>query len=163
VAHKLNEHIPGAQAELGIIVQGGLTHSLLRALQMLGLADAFGASQIALLVLNVTYPIVPQEVAAFCVGKRGVLVLEEGSPEYIENDILAALHRQDIQTPLFGKALMAAHGEYNVEVLARGLLRFCDETATDAAPRWPRNWARRCPHARRRFASAVPSGRCFRH
>ena len=139
-AHRLNERFDGAQASVGLIVQGGLYNSLQRALQHLGLADAFGHAQLPMLVLNVTYPLVPQEVVDFCVGKRAVLVLEEGAPEYIERDILAALHRADVQTPLYGKALMAAHGEYNVEVLARGLLRFCDAhlpgVANDAGRAW---------------------------
>jgi indolepyruvate ferredoxin oxidoreductase alpha subunit len=155
-AHRLNESMPGARADAGIIVQGGLYNSLVRALQNLGLADAFGASQIPLLVLNVTYPIVPQEVAGFCVGKRGVLVMEEGAPEYIEKDILAALHRQDIQTPLHGKAMMAAHGEYNVEVLARGLLRFCDEVLPGAASAAGREWL--AANDRRRDAVAAKLG-----
>jgi len=155
-AHRLNETMPGARADAGIIVQGGLYNSLVRALQNLGLADAFGNSQIPLLVLNVTYPIVPQEVGAFCAGKRGVLVLEEGTPEYIEKDILVALHRLDIQTPLHGKALMAAHGEYNVEVLARGLLRFCDEVLPGAASAAGHEWL--SANDRRRAAVAARLG-----
>jgi indolepyruvate ferredoxin oxidoreductase alpha subunit len=160
-AHGLNEHLPGTRADVGIIVQGGLFNSLQRALHHLGLADAFGVSQVPLLVLNVTYPIVPQEVSAFCAGKRGVLVLEEGAPEYIEKDILAALHRQDIQTPLHGKAIMAAHGEYNVEVLGRGLLRWCDEllpaAASDAGRAWlDANDARRAAVAAKLGAPLPP-------
>ncbi len=129
VEHALNEHLPGSVpgddlAELGLVLQGGLYNSLIRALQLAGLADAFGATPLSLLVLNVTYPIVPQEVADFCRGKAAVLVLEEGSPEYIEKDLLAALHRQGVSTPLHGKDLLSATGEYNVEVIARGLLAF---------------------------------------
>ena len=80
-----------AWTEVGLIVQGGLYNTLVRALQQLGLADAFGASALPMLVLNVTFPLVPEEIAAFCRGKRAVLVVEEGQPEYIERDILAAL------------------------------------------------------------------------
>ena len=124
--HRLNDCLSGTRAEVGLVVQGGLTNSLLRALQMLGLADAFGQSQIPILVLNVTYPLVPEELRDFCTGKRAVLVLEEGTPEYIEKDILAVLHRHGVPTPIEGKALVGAHGEYNVEVLAGALQRFCD-------------------------------------
>src|SRR5574337_1109298 len=130
----------GEHGSVGLIVQGGLYNSLQRALQQLGLADAFGHSQLPTLVLNVTYPLVPREAVDFCVGKRAVMVLEEGAPEYIERDILSALHRADVQTPLLGKALMAAHGEYNVEVLARGLLRFCDDWLPGAASDAGRAW-----------------------
>ena len=119
--HKLNELIPGKHADLGIVVQGGLYNALIRSLQQLGLADAFGESDIPLLVLNVTYPLVPEQVADFCVGKRAVLVVEEGQPEYIEQEIATLLRRRDIQTPLHGKDMLPAAGEYSVEVLATGL------------------------------------------
>ncbi|MFZ9335922.1 MAG: indolepyruvate ferredoxin oxidoreductase, partial [Burkholderiaceae bacterium] len=65
VENKLNELMPGQHADLGIVVQGGLYNALIRALQQLGLADAFGESDIPLLVLNVTYPLVPEQVADF--------------------------------------------------------------------------------------------------
>jgi indolepyruvate ferredoxin oxidoreductase, alpha subunit len=120
----LNELKPGKHAQLGIIVQGGLYNSLVRSLQQLGLADAFGESDIPLLVLNVTYPLVPEQVADFCVGKRSVLVVEEGQPEYIEQEIATLLRRRDIQTRLHGKDFLPAAGEYTVEVIAKGLLDF---------------------------------------
>lgn len=120
----LNELLPGRHGDVGIIVQGGLFNALVRSLQQLGLADAFGASDIPLLVLNVAYPIVPEQVADFCVGKRAVLVVEEGQPEYIEQEIATLLRRRDIQTRLHGKDLLPSGGEYTVEVLATGLLQF---------------------------------------
>jgi indolepyruvate ferredoxin oxidoreductase alpha subunit len=127
VEHGLNEHRPGqGHADIGLVVQGGLVNALQRALQQLGLADAFGDSVLDQLVLNVTYPLVPAEVSAFCVGKRAVLVVEEGSPEYIEKDIGQALRRADIQTPLHGKDLLPPAGEYTVEVIAQGLIRLAE-------------------------------------
>ncbi len=84
---KLNEVIPGEANEIGIIVLGGLTNNLLRALARLDLADLYGASRIPIYVLNVAYPLVPDEVKEFCAGKRAVLVVEEGSPEYVEQQI----------------------------------------------------------------------------
>jgi indolepyruvate ferredoxin oxidoreductase, alpha subunit len=122
--HGLNELMPGTRDDLGIIVQGGLYNALIRALQQLDLADAFGASEIPLLVLNVTYPLVPEQVADFCVGKRAVLVVEEGQPEYIEQEIATHLRRRDIQTRLHGKDVLPSGGEYTVEVIAQGLLQF---------------------------------------
>jgi indolepyruvate ferredoxin oxidoreductase, alpha subunit len=124
--NNLNELMPGKRGDLGIIVQGGLYNTLVRSLQQLGLADAFGESEVPLLVLNVTYPLVPGQVADFCAGKRGVMVVEEGQPEYIEQEIATLLRRRDIQTPLHGKDLLPAAGEYSVEVLAQGLLGFFD-------------------------------------
>jgi indolepyruvate ferredoxin oxidoreductase alpha subunit len=124
VEHGLNELMPGRHADLGIVVQGGLYNSLIRALQSFGLADAFGASEIPLLVLNVTCPLVPEQIAEFCAAKRAVLVLEEGQPEYIEQEIATLLRRRDIQTPLHGKDMLPAAGEYAIEVLAAGLVAF---------------------------------------
>ncbi len=46
-----------------------------------------------MLVLNVTCPLAPEEIRDFCVGKRAVLVVEEGQPEFIEQEILAILRR----------------------------------------------------------------------
>ena len=125
-AHSLNELFEGERNDVGIIVQGGLYNALMRALCQLGLADAFGASELPLLVLNVTFPLVPEEVSAFCVGKRAVLVVEEGTPEYIEQEILATLRRLDINTAIHGKDLLPPAGEYTVEVLATGLAAYVD-------------------------------------
>jgi indolepyruvate ferredoxin oxidoreductase alpha subunit len=138
--NRLNELMPGKHEDLGIIVQGGLYNALIRSLQQLGLADAFGASDVPLLVLNVTYPLVPEQVADFCAGKRGVIVVEEGQPEYIEQEIATLLRRRDIQTRLHGKDLLPAAGEYSVEVLAQGLSLFASSylpgPATESAKQW---------------------------
>lgn len=130
--HALNELVPGKHADLGIIVQGGLYNALLRALQQLGLADAFGESAIPLLVLNVTYPLVPEQVADFCAGKQSVLVVEEGQPEYIEQEIATLLRRRDLQTKLHGKDLLPSGGEYTVEVIAKGLQALVPPALQDA-------------------------------
>ena len=122
--HQLNELHAGKQHEVGIIVQGGLTSALLRSLQQFGLADAFGKSDIPLLILNVTYPLVPEQIASFAQRKRAVLMIEEGSPEYIEHEISTCLRRADLQTALHGKDMLPAAGELNPEALMGGLLKF---------------------------------------
>ncbi|MDB5858651.1 MAG: indolepyruvate ferredoxin oxidoreductase alpha subunit-like protein [Ramlibacter sp.] len=140
VEHKLNEFFDGQHKDLGLVVQGGLYNSLVRSLQQLGLADAFGNSDIPMLVLNVTYPLVPEQIADFCIGKRAVLVVEEGQPEYIEQEIATLLRRRDVQTRLHGKDLLPSGGEYSVEVLATGLTQFAagylPGPATEEARRW---------------------------
>jgi indolepyruvate ferredoxin oxidoreductase alpha subunit len=124
VRHGLNELHEGTQADIGIIVQGGLTSALVRSLQQFGLADAFGVSEVPLLILNVTYPLVPEQIADFAKGKRAVLVIEEGSPEYIEQDIATLLRRRDVPTALHGKDMLVATGEVTPEVMMQGLLKF---------------------------------------
>ena len=129
VDHRLNEVFAGGRDDLGLIVQGGLYNSLVRALQQLGLADEFGDGALSMLVLNVTCPLAPDEIRDFCLGKRAVLVVEEGQPEFIEQEIMAILRRLDVNTPVHGKDLLEMAGEYTVEVIAAGLAEFVSRFA----------------------------------
>ena len=140
VEQQLNELIDGPRQDLGLIVQGGIFNSLIRALQQFGLCDAFGKTEIPILVLNVTYPLVPEQVAEFALGKRAVLVVEEGQPEYIEQEIATFLRRRDINTPLHGKDLLPLGGEYSVEVVAAGLTAFLTRYASDVDTSSANNW-----------------------
>src|SRR5215813_9285432 len=124
---KLNEVVPGDRDDIGIVVMGGLSNSVLRALERLGLADIFGTTRVPVLVLNVVYPLVPEELRAFCAGKRAVLVVEEGHPEYIEHALNVELRRADLQTRVLGKGPLPKAGEYTAEVLLNGLAAFFAE------------------------------------
>jgi indolepyruvate ferredoxin oxidoreductase, alpha subunit len=159
--HRLNELFAGRRDDVGLIVQGGLYNSLIRALQQLGLADAFGESELPILALNVTFPLVPEEITRFCAGKRAVLVLEEGQPEYIEQDILSTLHRMDIQTPLHGKDLLQATGEYTVEAMATGLVKFVARYlpahAIDGARAWLEGNAKRRQDVAQQLGAPLPA------
>ena len=144
----LNEVFAGSESDLGIICQGGLYNSLQRALRMLGLADDFGNCRLPVLALNVVYPLIPEEISGFCSGKRAVLILEEGMPEFIEQEIATLLRRaaeqpalRDLgQTHLHGKDMLIQSGEYTTEVIVRGLARFLGEHAvhldTSSGMRW---------------------------
>ncbi|MFZ2737472.1 MAG: indolepyruvate ferredoxin oxidoreductase subunit alpha [Burkholderiaceae bacterium] len=138
--NKLNELFSGKHSELGIIVQGGLYNTLIRSLQQFGLADAFGQTDIPLLVLNVTYPLVSEELSQFCIGKSAVLMVEEGQPEYIEQELATLLRRADIQTPLHGKDMLQQAGEYTAEVMTAGLHQFLQryrsELALESTTQW---------------------------
>ena len=141
VEHQLNEHFQGTtHADLGLVVQGGLYNTLIRALQQFDLSDAFGVSSLSILVLNVTYPLVPAELTNFCKGKTAVLLLEEGQPEYIEQELALMLRRLDLQTPVHGKDMLPSGGEYTAEVMADGLLKFLDKHRPSAIPESSRNW-----------------------
>ncbi len=122
--HKLNELHAGQHDSVGIIVQGGLSNALLRSLQQFGLADAFGETQVPLLILNVTYPLVPDQVAHFVENKKAVLVLEEGAPEYIEQEIATLLNRRELSTRLHGKDMLPVAGELTPEIMMGGLQQF---------------------------------------
>jgi indolepyruvate ferredoxin oxidoreductase alpha subunit len=120
---RLNEVFHGTE-DVGIVVQGGLYNGLMRALRTLGLSDPFGATPIPILALNVVYPLVPEEIVEFSKGKAALLVLEEGQPEFVEQEIATFLRRADVQAKLHGKDCMHMAGEYSVEALVRGLARF---------------------------------------
>lgn len=139
--HRLNEHFEGtAHPHLGLIVQGGLYNTLIRALQQFELADAFGETLLSIWVLNVTYPLVPEELMQFCAGKTAVLLLEEGQPEYIEQELALTLRRRDLQTPLHGKDMLPQGGEYTAEVMAQGLLKFLQKHQPDLVPEGITEW-----------------------
>ena len=125
---RLNEVFPGSE-DVGIVVQGGLYNTLARALKTLGLADAFGASRIPILALNVVYPLVPEEILSFSSGKKALLVLEEGQPEFIEQEIATFLRRADARAKLHGKDCMHMAGEYTAEAMVKGLAKFLSQHA----------------------------------
>ncbi len=130
--HRLNEFLGGAAGEAGIIVQGGLYNTLMRALELLGLADSFGRTEIPIYVLNVTYPLVPDEVTGFCADKKAVLIVEEGQPDYLEQALNAMLRRADIQTRVIGKDVLPMAGEYTGQVMFDGCRAFLEAWAPQA-------------------------------
>ncbi len=129
-----NEIHPGSRDDIGIIVQGGLHNGLMRGLELLGCADSFGETSVPHYVLNVTYPLVPEEVVKFCTGKRAVLVVEEGQPEFIEQALCQIVTRHDLQTKIIGKDVLPMGGEYNVDVVRKGVGKFFERWAPDLIP-----------------------------
>jgi indolepyruvate ferredoxin oxidoreductase, alpha subunit len=124
--HALNEFFSEGRQDIGIILQGGMYNTVIRALELLGLSDAFGETDVPLYVLNVTYPLVDAEVERFCAGKRAVLVIEEGQPDFIEQNLHAILRRANAGAILNGKDMLTMAGEYTAAVVTRGLLKFLD-------------------------------------
>lgn len=122
--HHLNEFFAEDRADIGIIMQGGLYNNVVRALELLGLADAFGDARIPLYVLNVTYPLVDAEFARFCEGKTAVLIVEEGQPEFIEQAANTVLRRAGLPTRIDGKNILPLAGEYTGGVLKDALRKF---------------------------------------
>jgi indolepyruvate ferredoxin oxidoreductase alpha subunit len=134
-SRQLNEFFGGKHEELGIIVQGGSYNTVIRALQRQGLSDSFGHTDIPLYVMNVAYPLIPDELVQFCEGKTHVLVLEEGQPEYVEQGINTVLRRADVPTRLYGKGIMPMAGEYTGQVTLLGLTRFIEQSGVNVALR----------------------------
>lgn len=133
-SREMNETFDGDRSDIGIIVQGGLYNALVRTMERLGLADAFGATQIPLYVMNVTYPLIDDEIVEFCNGKDSVLLVEEGQPNYIEQGVHTALRKANSTTRLVGKGALPMAGEYTSQVLRAGLVKFMQEAAPDYTP-----------------------------
>jgi indolepyruvate ferredoxin oxidoreductase alpha subunit len=121
---KLNEIFGPQDGAVGIVLQGGMYNGVIRALQRLGLADAFGESRVPLYVLNVTYPLIDSEFLAFAKDKRALLVVEEGQPNHIEQTLGAMLHTARSDTVLAGKGPFPVAGEYSGGVMLAALRRF---------------------------------------
>jgi len=122
--HGLNERMGPAAGDIGIIVQGGLFNVLNGRLELAGLSDLYGNAAVPLLVLNVVHPLVPEEIARFCAGKKAVLVVEEGGPDFIEQAVGQILRKSELSTRLHGKDLLPMAGEYTPAVVGAGLAKF---------------------------------------
>src|SRR5258706_400696 len=131
---RLNEFFEGDADDIGIVLQGGLYNTTIRALMLNHLADAFGDSKIPLYVMNVTYPLVDREFIRFCAGKRAILIVEEGQPDYIEQAVNTILRRADIQTKIHGKDMLPMAGEYTGGVVREGIRKFIAKVRPDLLP-----------------------------
>ena len=127
--NKLNEVFGPAGENVGIIVQGGMYNGVIRGLQQLGLSDAYGESKIPLYVMNVAYPMIDDEIVSFCAGKKAVVVVEEGQPEFVEQALNTLLRRRDLQTRISGKDVFPLAGEYTAKVIQKGLIGFFETHA----------------------------------
>jgi indolepyruvate ferredoxin oxidoreductase alpha subunit len=127
--NRLNEVLGAAEGEVGIILQGGMYNGVIRTLQQLGLSDAYGAAALPLYVMNVTYPLIDEEIISFCQDKSAVVVVEEGQPEFIEQALNTLLRRRDMPTRISGKDVFPLAGEYTATVLQKGLHAFFERHA----------------------------------
>lgn len=130
----MNEVFGPKDAPLGIVVQGGMYNGLIRALQRLGLADIYGATDVPIYVLNVTYPLISSEFLEFCAGKDHILVVEEGQPEFIETQLGSFLYRAESRVKLHGKGLFPMAGEYTGAVMLTAVEGFLKQAAPHMLP-----------------------------
>ena len=85
-------------------------------------------------MLNVTYPLVDAELVRFCQGKKAILIVEEGQPEFIEQAVNTVLRRADIQTKVHGKDMLPMAGEYTGAVMRDGFRAFVGRYRGDLLP-----------------------------
>ena len=134
---KLNEVFQAANpkaSRIGIVCQGGLYNTVIRALQRLGLSSLYGDVDIPLYVLNVTYPLIDDEFLEFAKDKTDILVIEEGYPDYIEQELRAILHKAGMPARLRGKDPFPNAGEMTGMVMHDGIRSFLKDSAPEILP-----------------------------
>ena len=122
----LNEFFAEDADDIGIVVQGGCYNTLIRALGQLGMADVYGNSQVPLYVMNVAYPLIDSELLRFCEGKRAMLLVEEGQPNFVEQNVAAILRQAGSVTALHGKDVLPVAGEYTTAAVLQGTRAFLE-------------------------------------
>src|SRR5713226_6591689 len=153
--NKLNELFDGDAEDIGIVMQGGMYNTALRALEILGLADVFGNSRVPLYVLNVTYPLIDAELVRFCAGKKAILIIEEGQPEFIEQAMNTILRRADVATRIEGKSMLPMAGEYTGGAMKDGVRKFIAAYRPDLIREAPAASSARLATARQAIAGKV--------
>lgn len=122
--NRLNEVLSGGETNLGIITHGMVFNSLMRCLHNLGEADVYGEARVPIMCLNVINPLVPDEIVEFMRHKKAVLVVEEGMPNLIEEQIRAIAQRAKLTLDIYGKDLLPAAGEYTPDHITNGVASF---------------------------------------
>jgi indolepyruvate ferredoxin oxidoreductase alpha subunit len=122
--NKLNEFFDGDESSIGIITHGMIYNSLMRCLYNLGEANLYGEARLPILNLNVTYPLVPEEIILFLRDKKAVLIVEEGMPNLIEEQIRSIAQRAKLGLDIFGKDILPKAGEYTPDHIAKGVGSF---------------------------------------
>jgi len=130
--HGLNRVHAGANHRYGIILQGGTHGAVMRALARLGAADFAGDTDVPLLILNVIHPLSRDQLNGFLDGKDSVLVVEEGHPAFIENQVRAFAQEAGVTCAIHGKAMIPTTGEYSNAAVRAGIAAFLTACAPDA-------------------------------
>jgi indolepyruvate ferredoxin oxidoreductase alpha subunit len=120
----LNEVFAGKGGRTGIIMQGGMHGVVMRSLSRLGFADAFGNSDLDMMVLNVIHPLVPDEISDFLKDKDSVLIVEEGNPAFIEEQIRSIIQRSEMSCSVYGKNVIPTTGEYLTPAVRAGIATY---------------------------------------
>ncbi|HEX5434367.1 MAG TPA: thiamine pyrophosphate-dependent enzyme, partial [Candidatus Angelobacter sp.] len=71
------------------------------------------------------------EVIRFCSGKRAVIMVEEGQPDFIEQNLHAILRKAGVETKVHGKDMLTMAGEYTASVVTKGLYKFVESYAPE--------------------------------
>ena len=103
---------------------------------MLGLADEYGKSTVADLCPERDLSADREEVSAFCLGKKAVLIVEEGAARVSSSsDSTRSCAARDIQTRMVGKDVLPSAGEYTGAGADRSGMRKVPEELSPATAR----------------------------
>ncbi|CAN0654689.1 indolepyruvate ferredoxin oxidoreductase subunit alpha [Nitratireductor aquimarinus] len=130
-SRRINEFFGPDRGKAGIILQGGMYNSVIRALQRIGLADVYGETDVPLYVLNAVYPLIDDEVIDFCADKDSILIVEEGQPNYLEQAIASLMHKKGLDTRILGKDILPMAGEYTGQVMLDGISAYLRANAPE--------------------------------
>lgn len=133
--HGLNETFGAPDAPIGLITHGPVYNTVVQVLGLLGMADADGVLDPALhiLQLNVIHPLCPDTLREFIAPRRSVLLVEEGQPDLLEQQIRGLLHREHVDTPFFGHDRIPGVGELVPGRLIAPLAEYLAELLPDRA------------------------------
>ncbi len=102
--NKMNRWDKGKSSrKIGIITHGGVYNSLITTLNELGFANLLGEVSFDLLTLNVIHPLDPGEIKEFLEGKEKVLIIEQGEPNFLEEEIKNLAYDLDLPVKIYGK------------------------------------------------------------
>ncbi|MBY8916463.1 indolepyruvate ferredoxin oxidoreductase subunit alpha [Nitratireductor sp. L1-7-SE] len=130
-SRRINEFFGPERGKAGIILQGGMYNSVIRALQRIGLADVYGETDVPLYVLNAVYPLIDDEVVDFCEDKDSILIVEEGQPNYLEQAIASMMHKKGVDTRILGKDILPMAGEYTGQIMLDGISAYLRANAPE--------------------------------
>jgi len=134
VENDINERFGTPGNKIGLILSGGTYNTVIRALSRIGLSDIYGDTEIDMLVLNCVYPLVDEQIVDFCEDKQAVLVVEEGQPNYIEQQIAHMLYKAGKTVKLEGKGMLPMGGEYTGQIMVEGIGALLSKYAPDLLP-----------------------------
>ena len=80
-----------------------------------------------LYILNIVHPLVPEEIENYAKKFKGLLIIEEGQPPYIEQEIGLLIQKLKIPVDIRGKDILPMAGEYTSEVIHKGVFSFISE------------------------------------
>ncbi len=116
-SHRVNRLFPGRNPEFGIIAHGAVTNLVFRSLHLLGLNGHTRETEVPILALRALYPLVAEELEEFVEGKRAVVIVEEGQPTILEDQIRSMLQKAGCGVALIGKDDLGLEGELEPSAL----------------------------------------------